>query len=41
MSTNQWKKIKSPSYPRRSHISLTLPDGIWIFGGRSGKKYIK
>ncbi|CAD8160570.1 unnamed protein product [Paramecium octaurelia] len=41
MAINQWKKIKSPSYPRRSHISLTLPDGIWIFGGRSGKKFIK
>lgn len=41
IQSNTWQKLRQPTYPRRNHAAITLPDGIWIFGGRCGKKYIK
>ncbi|KAM3135701.1 hypothetical protein pb186bvf_012227 [Paramecium bursaria] len=38
---NTWSKFRQPMYQRQHHKILTLPDGIWLFGGQQGRQFIK
>lgn len=38
--TGQWEEIAPMAEGRRSHATVTMPDGVYAIGGFNGTKYL-
>lgn len=38
--TGQWEEIAQMAEGRRSHATVTMPDGVYALGGFNGSKYL-